>query len=193
MGNNKKSAIDYRVSSLLSSRYSTQSRRSFLYRVSKASFALLGVSMAGTVPLFNIPSANATPPPGYPKKWMKCGLHAGEICFGPKCTTTLAGGTTFQWVQCCPIIEEDGSCTKTSCCTYTDICNVTALPADCTFAGGTTESDSPWCGDGSTSPLLCTIISCGGGYINPADCAKNCGPNPPIITITTPGQHVCGT
>jgi hypothetical protein len=157
--------IDDRVAAALADRYAAQSRRSFLHRVTKSAFALLGVSLAAEVPLFMIPNAGATTP----NPWQWCGLH-GSTCVGT-CPTPPTG--IGQWIQCCP---DYTACPLWHCCTYIDICSASTT---CSAGPGTSSSGGQWCGSYIGTVMgsyLCTVISCGDGYPDSATCQSNCNP-----------------
>jgi hypothetical protein len=173
---NQSKSVDNSVASALSSRYAYQSRRSFMHRLSMAAFGLLGVSIAGEVPLFFVPEAKSQASPG---NWIYCGLH-GNAC-GSGCPSS--SGTTFKWVTCCP---DTTDCKLYHCCSYIDVCTSGAVvPSGCNNNVYSTPANSsaPWCGSihdetiYGWSGYVCTIVSCdmGTGYMNPSDCAKNCG------------------
>jgi hypothetical protein len=155
---------DLGFASIISKRYRSQSRRSFLSRITKASFGILGVFIAGEAPLFVVPEATAS---GNPWQW--CGLH-GYVCL-TGCTAGSNPPQSQRWVACCP---DTTACHLYHCCFYTDACG---SGTGCTSSGlGTPPSGQPWCGPGSTgSGYVCTIVSCGGtGYQSSGDCLENC-------------------
>jgi len=122
--------IDHLVANKIAKKYAIQSRRSFLYRATKATFAILGVSIAGKVSLFFVPKAEAQPnwPTPNPVPWNWCGLD-GAVCGygqGTNCSgqSTSGLGAGNAWIQCCQNTQTD-PCQLWYCCTYTDICQAT--------------------------------------------------------------------
>jgi len=152
---NKKANPDDKISAALSGQFASQSRRSFFYRLTKASFAVLGVAIAGEVPLFFVPGVKAGTPNPQDSTWIYCGMH-GNAC-NDKCGTPTAG--SYTWVQCCPQAVKCGTdsqgnqlwCTSYHCCSYTDICNKETMPTDC----NTDVFDTPMGTSGPTSNIWC--------------------------------------
>jgi hypothetical protein len=189
-----------RIAAALSQRYASQSRRSFLYRLTKASFAVLGVSLAGEMPLFVVPDVSAGPPAvdDTTGNWLYCGLN------GTACSTgcTAVASPSYSWTTCCSKSKIDPKtglrcCTVYFCVTYTDICAKTT-PAGCTTGytrtptGGGVTTGIAWCTDQTGEAavesgvggytIICTLVSVAGGpggsgWASASDCAKKCGPH----------------
>lgn len=141
------------------------SRRAFLSRLSKGVLALAGVSIAATIGLYEVPSAEAFEPP---PAWEQCGLH------GYYCSPTCNGGTSslgYGWVQCC----ENPSTSQWYCCAYSDQCSAT--PVTVSGCKGTQPCGPKWYANPGSVYYICTNASCSPtGYASIADCVCNFTP-----------------
>ena len=167
MGNSGR--LDKIIAAGLSRHSRFVSRRAFLSRLARGVMAIAGVSVAATVGLYEVPSANAFEPP---PAWEQCGLH------GYYCSPTCGGGTSnpgHGWVKCC----ENPKTQQWYCCTYSDQCSTAEPPATRPGCSGTTPCGPMWCAQPAPGQppvyYICTNISCGStGYASDADCTAGC-------------------
>jgi hypothetical protein len=159
----QQSALETTFARILSGRYGTLSRRSFLSAATRRIIALAGVPIVAQVfPYFA----------GTAKANTLCGLH-GYWCGYGTCNTSAGAAIADAWVQCCDVAP----CPVTyRCCTYRDYCGTRpANWGNATCLGPGLGSGSTWCG-ATPGDYVCTTVNCSPTVFSTLSaCATNCG------------------
>lgn len=144
---------DEKISGTLAKRYRQESRRSFISKLTRFTFAVAGVKLANTLKVFAGPPLMMY----QSSNWQYCGL-SGYLCGTGNCSGgTVGSGPGRKWNACC---DADPTCGDWRCCTYTDRCKSTVhTPSGCSAPNGV--SGLVWCGNQSNQNYVCTDVSCG--------------------------------
>ncbi len=154
---------DSSIADVLKSRYGSESRRSFVSRLTRFVFGAAGVTIASRAFVQQRPAFAAGP------AWDQCGLK-GYLCGTGNCTSKGATSGS-SWSKCC----KEPTCNVWVYCSYYDFCGAAApVPAQAGCDGGIPANTPSWCGAAPNNVYWCTSISCGSGnYPTEAACSAN--------------------
>jgi hypothetical protein len=172
--------LDHRVGRVLAGSFQHESRRSFLSRLTRGLFALVGVSLPAVIRPYAV-FGGVQPAGGGLRRhsWEWCGLH-GPICAG-NCHPTMngnrgrlgmEGAPMTRWVACC----KNPTTNRWRCVRYADYCGVKG-PNWGVNCEGKTPSGPTWCA-GVDGGYICTDVNVATTDYNEArDCSRGCHPD----------------